>query len=170
MVEFPFCLCPRVFTDFLVRLKTCVSLCSVVSILNQIFGVLLVSSHDTFIYSEMLPLCLLKPIMSVVSYVSLLQAHICEPFLLVSSHDTFIYSEMLPLCLLKPIMSVVSYVSLFLLVTAFMPVQRVPLSCFDARYPEILPVVAFETNTDQCRIYLTCYFQGTVTALMPRLC
>lgn len=129
LVEFPFCLCPRVFTDFLVRLKTCVSLCSVVSILNQIFGVLLVSSHDTFIYSEMLPLCLLKPIMSVVSYVSL-----------------------------------------FLLVTAFMPVQRVPLSCFDARYPEILPVVAFETNTDQCRIYLTCYFQGTVTALMPRLC
>lgn len=129
LVEFPFCLCPRVFTDFLVRLKTCVSLCSVVSILNQIFGVLLVSSHDTFIYSEMLPLCLLKPIMSVMSYVSL-----------------------------------------FLLVTAFMPVQRVPLSCFDARYPEILPVVAFETNTDQCRIYLTCYFQGTVTALMPRLC
>ena len=129
LVEFPFCLCPRVFTDFLVRLKTCVSLCSVFSILNQIFGVLLVSSHDTFIYSEMLPLCLLKPIMSVVSYVSL-----------------------------------------FLLVTAFMPVQRVPLSCFDARYPEILPVVAFETNTDQCRIYLTCYFQGTVTALMPRLC
>lgn len=129
LVEFPFCLCPRVLTDFLVRLKTCVSLCSVVSILNQIFGVLLVSSHDTFIYSEMLPLCLLKPIMSVVSYVSL-----------------------------------------FLLVTAFMPVQRVPLSCFDARYPEILPVVAFETNTDQCRIYLTCYFQGTVTALMPRLC
>lgn len=129
LVEFPFCLCPRVFTDFLVRLKTCVSLCSVVSILNQIFGVLLVSSHDTFIYSEMLPLCLLKPIMSVVSYVSL-----------------------------------------FLLVTAFMPVQRVPLSCFDARYPEILPVVAFETNTDQCRIYLTCYFHGTVTALMPRLC
>lgn len=128
MVEFPFCLFPRVFTDFLVRLKTCVSLCSVVSILNQIFGVLLVSSHDTFIYSEMLPLCLLKPIMSVMSYVSL-----------------------------------------FLLVTAFMPVQRVPLSCFDARYPEILPVVAFETNTDQCRIYLTCYFQGTVTALMPRL-
>lgn len=128
LVEFPFCLCPRVFTDFLVRLKTCVSLCSVFSILNQIFGVLLVSSHDTFIYSEMLPLCLLKPIMSVVSYVSL-----------------------------------------FLLVTAFMPVQRVPLSCFDARYPEILPVVAFETNTDQCRIYLTCYFQGTVTALMPRL-
>lgn len=128
LVEFPFCLCPRVFTDFLVRLKTCVSLCSVVSVLNQIFGVLLVSSHDTFIYSEMLPLCLLKPIMSVVSYVSL-----------------------------------------FLLVTAFMPVQRVPLSCFDARYPEILPVVAFETNTDQCRIYLTCYFQGTVTALMPRL-
>ena len=90
--------------------------------------------------------------------------------LLVSSHDTFIYSEMLPLCLLKPIMSVVYYVSLFLLVTALMPVQRVPLSCFDARYPEILPVVAFETNTDQCRIYLTCYFQGTVTALMPRLC
>lgn len=129
LVEFPFCLCPRVFTDFPVRLKTCVSLCSVVSILNQIFGVLLVSSHDTFIYSEMLPLCLLKPIMSVMSYVSL-----------------------------------------FLLVTAFMPVQRVPLSCFDARYPEILPVVAFETNTDQCRIYLTCYFQGTVTALMPRLC
>lgn len=129
LVEFPFCLCPRVFTDFLVRLKTCVSLCSVFSILNQIFGVLLVSSHDTFIYLEMLPLCLLKPIMSVVSYVSL-----------------------------------------FLLVTAFMPVQRVPLSCFDARYPEILPVVAFETNTDQCRIYLTCYFQGTVTALMPRLC
>lgn len=129
LVEFPFCLCPRVFTDFLVRLKTCVSLCSVVSILNQIFGVLLVSSHDTFIYSEMLPLCLLKPVMSVMSYVSL-----------------------------------------FLLVTAFMPVQRVPLSCFDARYPEILPVVAFETNTDQCRIYLTCYFQGTVTALMPRLC
>ena len=129
LVEFPFCLCPRVFTDFLVRLKTCVSLCSVFSILNQIFGVLLVSSHDTFIYSEMLPLCLLKPIMSVMSYVSL-----------------------------------------FLLVTAFMPVQRVPLSCFDARYPEILPVVAFETNTDQCRIYLTCYFQGTVTALMPRLC
>lgn len=129
MVEFPFCLFPRVFTDFLVRLKTCVSLCSVVSILNQIFGVLLVSSRDTFIYSEMLPLCLLKPIMSVMSYVSL-----------------------------------------FLLVTAFMPVQRVPLSCFDARYPEILPVVAFETNTDQCRIYLTCYFQGTVTALMPRLC
>lgn len=129
LVEFPFCLCPRVFTDFLVRLKTCVSLCSVFSFLNQIFGVLLVSSHDTFIYSEMLPLCLLKPIMSVVSYVSL-----------------------------------------FLLVTAFMPVQRVPLSCFDARYPEILPVVAFETNTDQCRIYLTCYFQGTVTALMPRLC
>lgn len=129
LVEFPFCLCPRVLTDFLVRLKTCVSLCSVFSILNQIFGVLLVSSHDTFIYSEMLPLCLLKPIMSVVSYVSL-----------------------------------------FLLVTAFMPVQRVPLSCFDARYPEILPVVAFETNTDQCRIYLTCYFQGTVTALMPRLC
>lgn len=129
LVEFPFCLCPRVFTDFLVRLKTCVSLCSVFSILNQIFGVLLVSSHDTFIYSEMLPLCLLKPTMSVVSYVSL-----------------------------------------FLLVTAFMPVQRVPLSCFDARYPEILPVVAFETNTDQCRIYLTCYFQGTVTALMPRLC
>ena len=129
LVEFPFCLCPRVFTDFLVRLKTCVSLCSVFSILNQIFGVLLVSSHDTFIYSEMLPLCLLKPIMSVVYYVSL-----------------------------------------FLLVTAFMPVQRVPLSCFDARYPEILPVVAFETNTDQCRIYLTCYFQGTVTALMPRLC
>lgn len=128
LVEFPFCLCPRVLTDFLVRLKTCVSLCSVFSILNQIFGVLLVSSHDTFIYSEMLPLCLLKPIMSVVSYVSL-----------------------------------------FLLVTAFMPVQRVPLSCFDARYPEILPVVAFETNTDQCRIYLTCYFQGTVTALMPRL-
>lgn len=129
LVEFPFCLCPRVLTDFLVRLKTCVSLCSVFSILNQIFGVLLVSSHDTFIYSEMLPLCLLKPIMSVVSYVSL-----------------------------------------FLLVAAFMPVQRVPLSCFDARYPEILPVVAFETNTDQCRIYLTCYFQGTVTALMPRLC
>lgn len=129
LVEFPFCLCPRVFTDFLVRLKTCISLCSVFSILNQIFGILLVSSHDTFIYSEMLPLCLLKPIMSVVSYVSL-----------------------------------------FLLVTAFMPVQRVPLSCFDARYPEILPVVAFETNTDQCRIYLTCYFQGTVTALMPRLC
>lgn len=129
LVEFPFCLCPRVFTDFLVRLKTCVSLCSVFSILNQIFGVLLVSSHDTFIYSEMLPLCLLKPIMSVVYYVSL-----------------------------------------FLLVTALMPVQRVPLSCFDARYPEILPVVAFETNTDQCRIYLTCYFQGTVTALMPRLC
>lgn len=129
LVEFPFCLFPRVFTDFLVRLKTCVSLCSVVSILNQIFGVLLVSSHDTFIYSEMLPLCLLKPIMSVMSYVSL-----------------------------------------FLLVTAFMPVQRVPLSCFDARYPEILPVVAFETNTDQCRIYLTCYFQGNVTALMPRLC
>lgn len=129
LVEFPFCLCPRVFTDFLVRLKTCVSLCSVFSILNQIFGVLLVSSHDTFIYLEMLPLCLLKPIMSVVSYVSL-----------------------------------------FLLVTAFMPVQRVPLSFFDARYPEILPVVAFETNTDQCRIYLTCYFQGTVTALMPRLC
>lgn len=129
LVEFPFCLCPRVFTDFLVRLKTCISLCSVFSILNQIFGILLVSSHDTFIYSEMLPLCLLKPIMSVVSYVS---------------H--------------------------FLLVTAFMPVQRVPLSCFDARYPEILPVVAFETNTDQCRIYLTCYFQGTVTALMPRLC
>lgn len=128
LVEFPFCLCPRVFTDFLVRLKTCVSLCSVFSFLNQIFGVLLVSSHDTFIYSEMLPLCLLKPIMSVVSYVSL-----------------------------------------FLLVTAFMPVQRVPLSCFDARYPEILPVVAFETNTDQCRIYLPCYFQGTVTALMPRL-
>lgn len=88
-----------------------------------------------------------------------------EPNMLSSiGFDTLIYSKMPSSCHLKPRMSVASYVSLFLLVTAFMPAQSVPLNCFDARCPELLASITFETN-----IYLTCYAQGIVTALMPRL-